>query len=79
MRSQSIGGKADCDRRYLRRAHARRSTKGLYDEQLVRMDGRWDVGLDGDRRAGSGPISRHDQQGIYQVIACSRANCEVAG
>jgi hypothetical protein len=36
------------------------------------------VGLDIDLRTGSG-TSRHDQQGIYQVIACSRANCEVAG
>jgi hypothetical protein len=37
------------------------------------MDGRWHVGLDICLRIGIGPPSRHDQQGIHQVIACSRA------
>lgn len=34
--------------------------KGLYDEQYIRMNGRRDVGLDGDRRTGGGPAGCRD-------------------
>jgi hypothetical protein len=34
--------------------------KGLYDEPRIRMDGRRDVGLDGDRRTGGGSAGRRD-------------------
>jgi hypothetical protein len=34
--------------------------KGLYDEPRIRMDGRRDVDLDGDRRTGGGSTGRRD-------------------
>jgi len=34
--------------------------KGFYDEPRIRMDGRRDVDLDGDRLTGSSPAGRRD-------------------
>jgi hypothetical protein len=55
--------------------------KELYDESYRRMDewldGRRDVGLDGDRRAGGGPAGRPDYQAVQEIIVRSRPACEV--
>lgn len=50
-----------------------------YDEQLVRMDGRRDVGVDSDLRTGGGSAGRHDQQGVHQVITHSLVTCKLTG
>ena len=53
--------------------------KGLYDEPRIRMDGRRDVALDGDRHTGGGPAGRLDHQGVQEIVGRSQPSCEVNG
>ena len=53
--------------------------KELYDEPRLRMDGRRDVDLDGDRRTGGGSAGRLDHQGVQEIVVRSQPACEVNG
>ena len=53
--------------------------KELYDEPRLRMDGRGDVALDGDRRTGGGPAGRFDYEGVQEIVVRSQPACEVNG